>query len=72
VSVLHACDRCRRIRELLARTIFGHLCATCWYELGEPSAPIDADDVHAAELATRERMLARGGEDRYRVRAGKA
>ena len=49
------------------------LCARCWKAKGKPSSrPGNIQQVHEAETATRERMLARGSADRHMVRSGKS
>jgi hypothetical protein len=44
--------------------------AVCWRAEGCPSQP-EQSASFAGEQQIRERMAARGGEDRYRVRAGR-
>jgi uncharacterized Fe-S cluster-containing radical SAM superfamily protein len=68
---LHACTRCREPKLLLVRLNQDLLCAACWNWMGRPY-PKHATDPTIMEVATREKMLARGGTDRYRVRAGKS
>jgi hypothetical protein len=72
-DVLSPCQRCRCGRLLLAQTIFGQLCATCFGDMGEPRGvtPGDAPTLTQLEQEIRRRMLERGGSDRYRVIAGK-
>jgi hypothetical protein len=73
-DLLHACTRCRSPRLLLGHvTDQDRLCADCYREAGEPPAGrMSPAGVHAAELAARDRMLARGGTDRHLVRSGKS
>lgn len=50
------------------------VCALCWHQIGCPwprNLPT-MEEVHEAEVHTRERMLARGGTDRHLVRNGRA
>lgn len=72
---LCVCDRCgAEFSPLAGLTESAWLCAECWRRAGMPwpSNPATAEEVQAAELATRERMLKRKGADRYMVRSGKA
>lgn len=74
MAVLFACDQCHEPRLLFA--IFGTrlLCADCWHAKGSPwpKRPATVEEIHQAELRTRERMQARGGADRHMVRSGKS
>ncbi len=47
------------------------LCCACWNLAGRPPAPARSESF-AHVLETREKMLARGGADRYKVLSGKA
>lgn len=69
------CERCgARFPPLAGLTESAWSCAECWRRAGMPwpSNLATAEAVQAAELATRERMLQRGGADRYMVRSGKS
>jgi hypothetical protein len=72
---LIACDRCRRAFDpdtTLFATV-GHLkvCARCWKLDGRPFPRAgDISAVHEAEIATRARMVARGGAHAHLVRKG--
>ena len=71
MSCLQACDRCGAARLLLTHVDAGWLCARCWRAMGEPSqgrAPETAEHLRTIHDA----MSARGGNQRYVVRAGKA
>ena len=70
-GLLHGCDKCGTAWQLLAKVGDQMLCGDCWNRMGRPfpRTPISAEQV---EQAAREAMLARGGADRYRVRAGKS
>lgn len=60
-------------RVFLARLGGGRLlCLVCWRAAGRPwpMPETDVQRIHEAELATRERMQARGGTDRHLVRKG--
>ncbi len=75
--VLTGCSRCLDARPdgLYGLTVLGRLCWRCWRELGQPPSrwpEATIEERHQAELRVRERMLARGGNDRYMVRSGKA
>ncbi len=62
---------CGRARRLLIEINGRRLCAACWRRAGCPSqAPAPETPEHLR--AGHDKMLARGGEDRYRVLAGKA
>lgn len=52
---------------------WGVLCATCWNYVGcpWPRHVATAQEAHETEERTRERMLARGGHDRYAVKVGR-
>ena len=65
------CDRCRLPRVLFLRLGDENVCGPCWVRAGRPSPAVTPPDP-AHEVAVRERMLARGGADAYRVKAGKA
>ena len=70
------CHRCGSLdeRRMYAPLRDGHVCSDCWHTLGQPFPRTEADPelVHEVELRTRERMTARGGPDKYLVRAGKS
>lgn len=69
------CDRCGVLFPPLAYlTEQEWLCRACWLKAGGTIKRYmpTAAEIHAAELATREDMLRRGGADAYRVRAGKS
>jgi hypothetical protein len=70
-----ACDRCReaydQARALFARIGHERVCAACWHRAGRPfPGPAPMAAVHEAQVATRDRMNARGGADRHLVRKG--
>lgn len=67
-----SCGRCDRPALLLARIGGRAICAYCWWDLGKPwpREKASPEEIHAAELAARERMLRRGGTDRHMVRKG--
>ncbi len=70
-ALMMECTRCRAPKLLLLRLrpeVW--ICAACWIRAGRPSLPVV--DGHEQEVATRERMLERGGADAYRVKAGKS
>lgn len=71
---LFACDGCRRACLLFASFGGRMLCAECWHAKGSPfpRRELTPQEMHAAEIATRERMQKRGGADRHLVRAGKS
>jgi len=75
-DVLHvraACSRCGAHPELLAHDGERFLCADCWREAGSPwPGPGTIKEQHEAVVAIEQRMLARGGADAYRVKAGKS
>ena len=65
---------CRRCGDARRDGLYGHgLCGPCWHACGQPwPEPVASlEEVHDAELRIRDHMLARGGEQRYRVIAGK-
>lgn len=72
---MSGCARCGSLddRKLYANAgKRGTFCAECWHLLGCPfpqdhAAPIE---LEAQEMATKQRMLARGGADRHLVRKG--
>ena len=67
------CSACRAPVEVFVRIDGRPLCAACWKGKGKPSSrPGNMQQVHEAETATRERMLARGSADRHMVRSGKS
>jgi hypothetical protein len=75
LPVKWTCDRCHKVELQLLVLIDGsYLCPRCWRAAGEPARYNEAAEVERArqEIETRARMLQRGGEDRYRVLAGKA
>lgn len=70
-----ACDRCRQPYDgettLFARIGHEQVCASCWHRAGRPfPPPASMAAVHEAQVATRQRMEARGGADRHLVRKG--
>jgi hypothetical protein len=73
MSDLFACDNCHRPHLLFASFGGRLICGDCWQAKGSPwpRRPATAEEIHAAELRTRERMQARGGTDRHMVRNGK-
>lgn len=74
MAVLSKCDRCPATAYLFVSFGGRLICADCWHAMGAPFPRRVAtlEELHAAELATRERMLRRGGEAAYRVKAGKS
>jgi hypothetical protein len=68
------CEACREPCHLFARIRGRLLCSDCWRLAGSPWPRSEASqkEIHEAELRIRERMLKRGGEDAYRVKAGKS
>lgn len=64
-----SCDDARLYAEVDGRWY----CSRCWLGAGRPwpTRALSPLEVHEAELATRERMTARGGLDRHLVRNGK-
>jgi hypothetical protein len=75
LQALTGCDCCLDAREhgLYVRDDSGRmLCSACWVKAGRPwpRRPPTIVELHAAESATRERMLKRGGTDRHLVRDG--
>lgn len=72
------CDRCRQdfdLQTTLFAAVNGRvICSECWHRAGSPFPRREASvaEIHAAELAIRERMQARGGADRHMVRSGKS
>jgi hypothetical protein len=78
VSVLESltgCDWCPDARPngLYLRGDDGSLrCVACWKAAGRPFPirPPSVAELHEAEVATRERMMARGGSDAHIVRKG--
>jgi hypothetical protein len=72
--VKHACDHCGGPYALLAATVQGYLCAPCWRDAGEPTAP-DKGETHQQTLdrenAIRAGMTARGSTGRHLVRNGR-
>lgn len=77
LQVLAGCDLCPpgapTEGRLYAVVAGRRLCAHHWHAAGEPwpRETLTAQQVHEAELRTRERMTARGGTDRHLVRNGK-
>lgn len=71
---LFACDDCHRPHLLFANFGGRLLCSGCWQAKGSPwpRRPATVEEIHTAELRTRERMQARGGADRHMVRSGKS
>ena len=68
------CARCHSLddRKLYAVVGSRSYCSDCWHDVGSPwprNAPT-IEQLHAAEAATRERMLKRGGEYLHLVRNG--
>lgn len=78
LQVLAGCDACPPDAptegRLFVRVDNRLLCARHWHEAGRPwpRSGGSLEQVHEAELRTRERMQARGGADAYRVKAGKS
>jgi len=76
-AALH-CDLCPPEAwrpEQLHVVVDGRLfCGAHWRAAGRPFPRTEAtvEELHQAELATRERMQARGGADRHMVRSGKS
>jgi uncharacterized Zn finger protein (UPF0148 family) len=68
---LWQCERCGAARLLFMHVGSRYLCPVCWRREGSP-APTPAPPSFAQEQQARERMIERGGADRYRVIAGKA
>lgn len=68
------CDGCGQPRHLFALVLGKLLCVRCWRRAGSPFPRSTAtpQELHEIELATRERMNARGGADRHLVRSGKS
>ena len=73
-----ACDGCHRDFDAQV-TLFANIggkvmCCGCWTAAGCPFPRRIATpaEIHAAEIATRERMQKRGGADRHMVRNGKS
>jgi hypothetical protein len=67
------CGGCGRPVDLYARIDGTPACPRCWRRAGSPyPRRATMDEVHQAEVRTRERMNARGGADRHMVRAGKS
>jgi hypothetical protein len=78
LQVLAGCDACPPDppppKDQLFAVVDGRrFCSRHWHEAGHPwpRRVGTVDEVHEAELRTRERMTARGGTDRHLVRAGK-
>jgi len=71
---LFACDGCHKAFLLFVDFGGRKLCSDCWHAKGSPwpRRPATIEEIHAAELKTRERMQARGGADRHMVRSGKS
>lgn len=68
-----ACDCHGDPHMLFARCGGRLLCAKGWRAAGFPKADAaEPQRIHETETAVRERMTARGGKDRYMVRAGKS
>jgi hypothetical protein len=72
--VVVGCSRCGNFdeRRLYALLDGQSLCSTCWKAALRPWPRHRANvgELHAAESATRDRMLARGGAHRHQVRKG--
>lgn len=66
------CNRCEchRARSLMGRVGGRRVCPPCL--LAHGLVTDDLDETHRLEERTRERMTARGGADRHRVRSGKS
>ncbi len=71
-----ACDECGSIDEsrLYGTVDAKTYCSDCWRDAGRPWPRRKAtmQETAAMEQQTRERMLKRGGTDRYRARSGKS
>lgn len=74
MAPLFVCDVCRAEVYLFTRLLGKLVCGECWHRAGSPfpRTPSTAEELHRAELATRERMQKRGGADRHMVRNGKS
>lgn len=71
-SVLHRCTKCGAPRFLLAPFRDQLLCHDCW-ESEDCPWPIEAakeEAIERAALEMKQKMLARGGSDAARVKAG--
>lgn len=71
---LAPCDGCGRAFLLLVLVDGKQLCGGCWTAAGRPwpiTGPARADALHRAEVATRARMIERGGAFANAVRNGK-
>jgi len=71
-----ACDECPPDSPGVRLSITAgsrRLCATHWHAAGCPwvAPAVSMEQVHEAELRTREHMTARGGTDRHLVRNGR-
>lgn len=71
LQAFETCARCGAERSLFARVKGEPLCAACWVSAGCPRGD-DLGQVQDLEVATRERMTARGSTDRHLVRSGKS
>lgn len=76
MSECAGCDVCGRCDE---NALYGdvdgkHYCSGCWKKAGKPFPRRirTTQEIHEAEVSARDRMMMRGGADRYRVRSGKA
>lgn len=70
------CDKCGDIDEgVLYGNVDGrHLCCSCWKKAGRPFPQRRLSEVDFENAATkvRQKMLYRGGNQRYMARSGKA
>jgi len=72
-DALTRCSGCGNGVRLVLRLPGRELCAACWHAAGEPTLPAATTaQLHEAEVKTRARMIARGGNPAYVVHAGKA
>lgn len=73
---MSGCDECGLVddRKLFANVDGRCFCVTCWKRAGRPfpKRSMTAVELANAEVATRERMLKRGGNQKYMARSGKA
>lgn len=63
------CDECGRPFALMARTVIGLICPTCYRARGQPMGA-SLGPLHEMEERTRERMIARGAATAHLVRKG--
>jgi DNA-directed RNA polymerase subunit RPC12/RpoP len=67
--VPYACSRCGNAYLLLAKIGEEYVCARCWKAMGSPW-PHKSPDWQR-EVEVRKGMMARSGDQRYRVTSGK-